>query len=46
MPENDTIPRRSLTGDFPPNPKAVYVELGVASAFSVAWSFSQVRGCR
>ena len=34
MPENETIPRRSLTGDFPPNPKAPYVELGVASAFS------------
>ena len=35
MPEKDNIhPRRSLNGDFPPNPRAPYVELGVASAFS------------
>jgi error-prone DNA polymerase len=35
MPQNDHVhPRRSLTGDFPPNPRAAYVELGVASAFS------------
>ena len=35
MPENDNIhPRRSLTGDFPPNPRAPFVELGVASPFS------------
>ena len=35
MPEDDNIhPRRRLNGDFPPNPKAPYVELGVASPFS------------
>ncbi len=34
MPESDAIPRRRLTGDFPPNPRAEYVELGVASPFS------------
>ncbi len=35
MPEKDNIPpRRSLQGDFPANPPASYVELGVASAFS------------
>ena len=34
MPENDSIPRRHLTGDFTPNPPAAYVELGVASPFS------------
>ena len=35
MPQNDNIhPRRSLTGEFPPNPRAPYVELGVASPFS------------
>ena len=35
MPEKDLIPpRRTLSGDFPFNPRAPYVELGVASAFS------------
>jgi error-prone DNA polymerase len=35
MPQIDNIrPRRSLTGDFPPNPRAGFVELGVTSAFS------------
>ncbi len=35
MPQIDNIrPRRSLTGDFPPNPRAAYVELGVTSPFS------------
>ncbi|MGQ0567312.1 MAG: error-prone DNA polymerase [Gemmobacter sp.] len=35
MPENDHAPsRRHLTGDFPPNPRAPYVELGVTSPFS------------
>ena len=35
MPQNDNIaPRRSLTGDFPPNARAPFVELGVTSAFS------------
>jgi error-prone DNA polymerase len=35
MPEIDNVhPRRTLSGDFPPNPRAPYVELGVASAFS------------
>ncbi|MEO6298108.1 MAG: error-prone DNA polymerase [Paracoccaceae bacterium] len=35
MPEKDNIPpRRTLIGDFPPNPRAPYVELGVASPFS------------
>ncbi len=36
MPENDhRQPRRSLKdGDFTPNPRAVFVELGVASCFS------------
>ncbi len=35
MPQIDNVrPRRSLTGDFPPNPRADYVELAVASPFS------------
>jgi error-prone DNA polymerase len=35
MPQNDNIsPRRSLMGDFPPNPRSPYVELGVTSPFS------------
>ncbi len=35
MPENDNIhPRRSLDGTFAPNPRAPFVELGVASPFS------------
>ena len=34
MPQNDTLPRRRLTGEFPPNPRAPYVELGVTSPFS------------
>jgi len=35
MPENDhQPPRRKLTGDFTPNPRAGYVELGLASPFS------------
>jgi error-prone DNA polymerase len=35
MPQIDNVrPRRSLSGDFPANPRAPYVELGVTSAFS------------
>ncbi len=34
MPQNDTVPRRTLGGEFTPNPRADYVELGVTSAFS------------
>jgi error-prone DNA polymerase len=35
MPQIDNVrPRRSLNGDFPKNPRASYVELGVTSAFS------------
>ncbi len=35
MPQIDNIrPRRSLTGDYPPNPRAAYVELAVTTAFS------------
>ncbi|MGL5012341.1 MAG: PHP domain-containing protein, partial [Paracoccaceae bacterium] len=35
MPQIDNVrPRRSLTGDFTPNPRAAYVELGVTSPFS------------
>ena len=35
MPDIDTVhPRRSLSGDFPPPPRAPYVELGVTSPFS------------
>jgi error-prone DNA polymerase len=37
MPENDhAIPRRTLPedGDFPPNPRAGFVELGLATCFS------------
>jgi error-prone DNA polymerase len=35
MPQNDSLPRRRLLdGDFPPNPRAAFVELGVTSAFS------------
>lgn len=35
MPQNDhQAPRRTLNGDFPPNPRAPFVELGVTSAFS------------
>ena len=35
MPEMDNRhPRRTLSGEFPPNPRASFVELGVASAFS------------
>ena len=35
MPQNDhQIPRRTLVGDFAPNPRASFVELGVTSAFS------------
>ena len=35
MPQNDhQAPRRRLKGDFAPNPRAPFVELGVTSAFS------------
>jgi error-prone DNA polymerase len=35
MPQIDNVrPRRSLMGDFPPNPRSPYVELGVTSPFS------------
>ncbi|MFC3629960.1 error-prone DNA polymerase [Paracoccus angustae] len=35
MPQNDhQAPRRTLSGDFAPNPRADFVELGVTSAFS------------
>ncbi|WP_126979116.1 error-prone DNA polymerase [Frigidibacter oleivorans] len=35
MPDSDPRPlRKTLTGDFPPNPRADYVELGVTTAFS------------
>ncbi|WEF23647.1 error-prone DNA polymerase [Paracoccus sp. S3-43] len=35
MPQNDhQAPRRTLSGDFAPNPRAPFVELGVTSAFS------------
>ena len=34
MPQNDSVPRRTLAGEFTPNPRADYVELGVTSAFS------------
>jgi error-prone DNA polymerase len=35
MPENDNRPiRRTLTGDFAPNPPADYVELGVTTPYS------------
>ena len=35
MPQNDQQPpRRSLTGDFPANPRAAFVELGVTTPFS------------
>jgi hypothetical protein len=29
MPENDRTPRKTLSGDLPPNPRAEYVELAV-----------------
>ncbi|MFC3181987.1 error-prone DNA polymerase [Cypionkella sinensis] len=35
MPDNDNRPiRKTLTGDFSPNPPAVYVELGITTPFS------------
>jgi error-prone DNA polymerase len=35
MPQIDNVrPRRSLMGEFPPNPRSPYVELGVTSPFS------------
>ncbi len=35
MPDNDNrLPRKTPRGDFPPNPPAAYVELGVATPFS------------
>ena len=35
MPQNDhQAPRRTLSGDFIPNPRAPFVELGITSAFS------------
>ncbi len=34
MPENDRTPRKTLSGDLPPNPRAEYVELGVTTPYS------------
>ncbi|MEZ5796792.1 MAG: error-prone DNA polymerase [Paracoccaceae bacterium] len=35
MPEHDNRPpRKTLTGDFPPNPRAAYVELAVTTPYS------------
>ncbi|MCF1709252.1 error-prone DNA polymerase [Tabrizicola sp. J26] len=35
MPENDNRhPRKTLLGEFPPNPRAAFVELGVSTPFS------------
>ncbi len=35
MPQSDhQVPRRTLSGDFIPNPRAPFVELGITSAFS------------
>jgi error-prone DNA polymerase len=35
MPDNDHRPiRKRLTGDFPPNPRAEYVELGITTPYS------------
>ena len=43
MPQNDhQAPRRTLSGDFAPNPRAPFVELGVTSAFSFLRGASDV----
>ncbi|MEI2806158.1 MULTISPECIES: error-prone DNA polymerase [Paracoccaceae] len=34
MPDSNRLDRKTLTGDYPPNPPAAYVELGVTTPFS------------
>ena len=41
MPQNDSPPPRRLGGDFAPNPRAGFVELGVTTAFSFLHGASQ-----
>ena len=41
MPDKDTPPPRQLTGEFAPNPRGPYVELGLTSAFSFLRGASQ-----